>query len=97
MATTKYYTVNKINKGFITHTDREKSHLVFEIMGNVVKVTGNSTNIDKWATRNGVKKILTSQATAQKTQYILQGLQNKKTELQNELQDILNKIAQMGG
>ena len=97
MATTKYYTANKINKGFITHTDREKSKLQFDIVGSVVKVAGNSTDIDKWAARNGVEEILTLQATVQINQYILNGLQKEETRLQNELQDIVNKIAQMGG
>jgi len=89
----KYYNISdKWGKGFITYDDRQKLKLDFVVTGQICKVTGEEKAMEKWAERTEVKKITEEVALADIKQLTLNGLINRKAQLESELIDVESKI-----
>ena len=71
---TKYYDLTgvTVNKGFITHADRQDDQIDFEICDTVVVVDCNDDNcISNWASRNSLTEMAEAVATPIIDQYII--------------------------
>lgn len=98
---TKFFTTpdTDIKEGLITHADQEKDGLSFALVdtpdGPLLSVAGTDAAIAAWQERTKLSELTGNEYQTRRDAYELAGLTAQKKRLEEELQKVNTRIAEL--